>query len=277
MDGSGKSKKKDRTGVLISIIAHAAAVGVVIFIISRTEIGRQMWERTIGATRDQKKKTADKPKAPPAPTTPRARPKVSDAPPPSGGRRATDAPPPADSGLGVEDRTKGKGPAVGGTGVSTSAPPPKLVVAPPPPRLAFQSASKPSTVTALLAERAKAAASTESFGTEQIAKSGVSDVGAIIGKISGATVSEGKFAVVRGLSDRYVSTTLNGVNLPSADPYRQSAPLDLFPAQVIDRVIVTKTFTPDQPGTATGGGIDVIWLCPWEATTIRRPQGTRIF
>jgi len=256
MDHPTRAKKKSRTGVIISIVVHVAVLGTLVFIISKTKMGQEVWERMIGA--DRVKKTTDKPKPPPAPTTPKGpRPTRTDAPPPSGGRRATDAPAAVDSGLAVDDRTKGKGPATAGT-VSTSAPPLKLIVAPPPPRLTFQSAARPSTVQALLAERAKAAASTESFGTEQISKSGVSDVGAIVGKISGATVSEGKFAVVRGLSDRYVSTTLNGVNLPSADPYRQSAPLDLFPAQVIDRVIVTKTFTPDQPGTATGGGIDVI-------------------
>jgi outer membrane receptor for Fe3+-dicitrate len=122
----------------------------------------------------------------------------------------------------------------------------------------FASAPAKSDIKQLLAERAKAAASVEAFGSEQISRSGVSDAGAVVTKIAGAMIAEGKFAVIRGLSERYVSTTLNGANLPSADPYRQSAPLDLFPAQVIDRVVVTKTYTPDQPGTSTGGGIDVV-------------------
>jgi outer membrane receptor protein involved in Fe transport len=122
----------------------------------------------------------------------------------------------------------------------------------------FASAPAKSDIKQLLAERAKAAASVEAFGSEQISRSGVSDAGAVVTKIAGATIADGKFAVIRGLNERYVSTTLNGANLPSADPYRQSAPLDLFPAQVIDRVVVTKTFTPDLPGTSTGGSIDVV-------------------
>ena len=55
-----------------------------------------------------------------------------------------------------------------------------------------------------------------------------------------------------------MSTTLNGADVPSADPYRRSASLDQFPAPIIDKVVVTKTFSPDQPGTSTGGGIDIV-------------------
>src|SRR6185503_494213 len=220
----------------------------------------QRWiERTIGATRQEKK--APPPKTEAAKTTTKAPPKTVDSSQKSSGARravATDAPAAVGEGFAVEDRAQTKSrPTAGPTNIApitVRPPPPK----PPPPPKLFASSTPKSDITQLLAERSKAAASTEAFGTEQISKSGVSDAGAIIGKVSGATVSEGKFAVIRGLSDRYVSTTLNGVNLPSADPYRQSAPLDLFPAQVIDRVVVTKTFTPDQPGTATGGGIDVI-------------------
>ena len=34
------------------------------------------------------------------------------------------------------------------------------------------------------------------------------------------------------------TTTFNGAEIPSADPYRRSASLDLFPAQIIDKVVV---------------------------------------
>jgi TonB-dependent receptor len=257
MDRQSKGKKKDRTGVIISIAVHAGAIGIILFIISRTEIGRELWERTIGATREERK--APPPKREAATTAPKAPPKVrSDAPPPSAGpRRATDAPAAVGEGLVVEDRTKVKGPATGRGG--TNVP---VLLAPPPPKQAlrplFQSAATPSTVKALLAERSKAAASIEAIGSEQIAKSGVSDAGAVVTKVSGATIAEGKFAVIRGLSDRYVTTTLNGAEIPSADPYRRSASLDLFPAQIISKVVVSKTFTPDQQGAYTGGGIDIV-------------------
>lgn len=107
-------------------------------------------------------------------------------------------------------------------------------------------------------ERQNAASMMESLGSDFLSRVGAANAAESIAKVSGTTIVDGKFAVIRGLNDRYVSTTLNGARLPSADPYRQSASLDLFPAQVIDRVVVAKTFTPDQQGTDTGGGIDII-------------------
>lgn len=110
----------------------------------------------------------------------------------------------------------------------------------------------------ILIERQKASSMVEALGSDFLSRVGAGNAAESISKVSGATIVDGKFAVIRGLSDRYVSTTLNGANIPSADPYRQSASLDLFPSQVIDQVVVAKTFTPDQPGAFTGGGIDIL-------------------
>jgi outer membrane receptor protein involved in Fe transport len=110
----------------------------------------------------------------------------------------------------------------------------------------------------ILIERQSSTAMVEALGSDFLARVGAANAAESLAKVSGATIVEGKFAVIRGLNDRYVTTTLNGADVPSADPYRQSASLDLFPAQVIDRVVVAKTFTPDQPGTFTGGGIDIV-------------------
>ena len=110
----------------------------------------------------------------------------------------------------------------------------------------------------VMVERQNSSAMVEALGSDFLSKLGAGNAAESISKVSGATIVDGKSAVIRGLNDRYISTTLNGANIPSADPYRQSASLDLFPAQVIDRVVVAKTFTPDQPGTYTGGGIDIV-------------------
>ena len=110
----------------------------------------------------------------------------------------------------------------------------------------------------ILIERQKSSAMVEALGSDFLSRVGAGNAAESIAKVSGAAVVDGKSAVVRGLNDRYITTTLNGASIPSADPYRQSASLDLFPAQVIDRVVVSKTFTPDQPGTYTGGGIDIV-------------------
>jgi hypothetical protein len=62
---------------------------------------------------------------------------------------------------------------------------------------------------------------------------------------------------VRGLGDRYSATTINGLRLPSIDPYRNSAQLDLIPTSILDNISASKTFTPDLPGDFTGGSVDV--------------------
>jgi TonB-dependent receptor len=260
MDRQPRIKKKDRTGVWVSILVHVGALAIIIIVVLTTDVGQQLIRGGLEALREKKapppRQTQQK-----ATTTRTARKVVSDAPPPSGGgRRQTDAPPAAHGeGFFSETTEKKTGAGAGGDGSRTNVQP--RVALPPPPRMAvkpFASAPPKSDIKQLYAERAKEAAATEAFGSEQISKTGVSDAGAIIKNVSGATVVDGKYAVIRGLSDRYVTTTFNGAEIPSADPYRRAASLDLFPAQVIDKVVVAKTFTPDQQGSYTGGGINIV-------------------
>ena len=110
----------------------------------------------------------------------------------------------------------------------------------------------------ILFERQQASSLMDAIGSEQFSKLGAADAGAIMSKVTGVSVVGGKYAVVRGLSDRYTRTLLNGVEVPSADPYKLSPQLDLFPSAMIDRISVSKTFTPDQPGGTGGGTIDIL-------------------
>ncbi|HMP83348.1 MAG TPA: TonB-dependent receptor [Verrucomicrobiota bacterium] len=110
----------------------------------------------------------------------------------------------------------------------------------------------------ILFERQKASGLMDAIGSETISKMGSSHAADVVTKVAGSAIVEGKYAVVRGLNDRYVPTLMNGAVVPTADPYRKSASLDQFPSAIIDQVVITKTFTPDQPGNFTGGGVDVI-------------------
>jgi hypothetical protein len=71
-------------------------------------------------------------------------------------------------------------------------------------------------------------------------------------------VQDGKFAVIRGLPDRFVVAQLNGVRLPSADADTRAVELDQFPSAIIESIQVSKTFTPDQQGDASGGTVNVV-------------------
>lgn len=98
----------------------------------------------------------------------------------------------------------------------------------------------------------------DSVGVEMINRSGAADAAAVLLLVPGASLQDGKYAVVRGLPDRYVSTLLDGVRLPSADPDKRAVKLDQFPSAVIQSIDVSKTFTPDQQGDASGGAVNIV-------------------
>ncbi|MGH2690735.1 MAG: TonB-dependent receptor domain-containing protein, partial [Actinomycetota bacterium] len=109
----------------------------------------------------------------------------------------------------------------------------------------------------LLDLRAAAVSVQDAVSSELIGKAGASDAAGALKLVVGASVQGGRYATVRGLSDRYTGTTLNGVRIPSADPRRRAVQLDLFPTGTIEGVTVTKSFMPDLQGDFTGGGIDI--------------------
>ncbi|MDA0814548.1 MAG: carboxypeptidase regulatory-like domain-containing protein, partial [Verrucomicrobia bacterium] len=102
-----------------------------------------------------------------------------------------------------------------------------------------------------------AGASVSFLGAEQISKSGSSDVAGAAKRIAGVNVVGGRYAVIRGLGDRYSNTTLNRLIIPSADPSKKAVQLDLFPTDLIEDLVVYKTFRPDLSAEFAGGSIDI--------------------
>ena len=110
---------------------------------------------------------------------------------------------------------------------------------------------------ALLELRLESPQLLDSVGSELMSRAGASDAAAALQLVAGATVQDGKYAVVRGLPDRYVNAQLDGVRLPTSDAKRRAVQLDQFPSAIIQSVQVSKTFTPDQQGDASGGAVNV--------------------
>jgi hypothetical protein len=92
---------------------------------------------------------------------------------------------------------------------------------------------------------------------EQIARSPDSDAAQAVQRVSGVTVQEGRYVVVRGLSERYTTASLNGARLPSPEPDRKVVPLDLFPSSLLQSVTTSKTFTPDLQGDFSGALVNI--------------------
>ncbi|MEO8671165.1 MAG: outer membrane beta-barrel protein [Tahibacter sp.] len=97
----------------------------------------------------------------------------------------------------------------------------------------------------------------EALGAEQIARTGDSDVATTLKRVAGLTLVDGHFVYVRGLGERYSSVTLNGAQIPSPDPTRRVVPLDLFPTDLLDGVVIQKAYTPDMPGEFGGGTVQL--------------------
>ena len=86
---------------------------------------------------------------------------------------------------------------------------------------------------------------------------GDSNVADGLKRVPGLNLQGGKFVYVRGLGERYSSAVLNGSTLPSPEPINRVVPLDLFPASIIDSVLVQKTFSAQYPAEFAGGIIQM--------------------
>lgn len=88
-------------------------------------------------------------------------------------------------------------------------------------------------------------------------KMGDSDAASSMKRIPGVSVEGGKYVYVRGLGDRYTKTILNGVDIPGLDPDRNTMQMDIFPTNLIDNILVHKSFSAELPADFTGGVVDI--------------------
>lgn len=114
-----------------------------------------------------------------------------------------------------------------------------------------------NTETTVLTVQRKSANVMDGISYEQVKRAGDSNAGSAMRRVTGVTVEGGKYVYVRGLGDRYTKALLNGGEIPSLDPDRNTVQMDMFPSNLIDNIVVYKTFTPDLPGSFTGGLIDI--------------------
>ncbi|MGH7341093.1 MAG: carboxypeptidase regulatory-like domain-containing protein, partial [Candidatus Rokuibacteriota bacterium] len=113
------------------------------------------------------------------------------------------------------------------------------------------------TVAEALSEQRRATGIINAVTAEQITRSPDSDAGQAVQRVSGVSVQDGRYVLVRGLGERYTTTSLNSARLPSPEPERKIVPLDLFPSGLLQSIVTSKTFTPDQPGDFTGAQVDL--------------------
>ena len=97
----------------------------------------------------------------------------------------------------------------------------------------------------------------DGINAETFKKTPDSKASDVFKRITGASVQDNKFVVIRGLNDRYNFGLINGAPLPSSESDRKAFSFDLFPSNMLDNLIISKTATPDFPGEFAGGVMDI--------------------
>ncbi len=82
-------------------------------------------------------------------------------------------------------------------------------------------------------------------------------------RVSGVTIQrsasgEGRYAIIRGMDQRYNSTLVNGIKIPSPDAQYRFVPMDIFPSEMLERLEVIKALTPSMEGDAIGGVMNLV-------------------
>jgi hypothetical protein len=116
-----------------------------------------------------------------------------------------------------------------------------------------------STEAAILATRKKAMSIGDGLSAEQIKRTPDATSSDALKRVTGLTIVDNKFVYVRGVTDRYNGTMLNGVSVTSTDTDvdRKSFAFDMIPANLLENTVVVKTATPDLPGDFSGGMVQV--------------------
>lgn len=112
-------------------------------------------------------------------------------------------------------------------------------------------------VSSLLAIQKNMANVSDGVSAESIKKTPDRTTSDVIKRVSGAAIQDDRFAIVRGLNDRYNAAFINGAPLPSTESDRKAFAFDIFPSSILDNLIIYKTATPDMSGDFDGGIIDI--------------------
>ncbi|MES3018640.1 MAG: TonB-dependent receptor [Bacteroidota bacterium] len=113
-------------------------------------------------------------------------------------------------------------------------------------------------ISGLYAQQKNSVSISSGITSEQIRRTPDRNTSDVLKRVSGASIQDNKFVIIRGLADRYNSSILNNAVLPSSEPDRKAFSFDVIPSNLIDRVVVNKTASADLPGDFAGGVIQVI-------------------
>ncbi|MBP7510670.1 MAG: TonB-dependent receptor [Bacteroidia bacterium] len=110
---------------------------------------------------------------------------------------------------------------------------------------------------ALLLTQKKSTSISDGVSADMIKKTPDATTGDVMKRVSGTSIQDNKFAVIRGLNDRYNTAYINGAPLPSSESDRKAFSFDIIPSNMLDNMVINKSATPDLPGDFAGGLITI--------------------
>ncbi len=113
------------------------------------------------------------------------------------------------------------------------------------------------TTNALLSFQKNNTAMSSGVAADFIRRTPDKNTGEVLRRVSGASIQDNKYVIVRGLSDRYNQALLNDAPMPSSEPDKKAFSFDIIPSSMIDNIIINKTATPDLPGEFAGGLVQI--------------------
>ena len=111
--------------------------------------------------------------------------------------------------------------------------------------------------TALVLQQKNNTSISDGISAETIKRTPDRNTADVLKRISGVTIQDDKFVIIRGLNERYNASYLNGSPLPSTEPDKKAFAFDLFPSNMLDNIVINKTATPDMPGEFAGGIVQI--------------------
>lgn len=110
---------------------------------------------------------------------------------------------------------------------------------------------------AMMIERKRAMQVSDGVSADLIRKTPDRTTSDVLKRVTGASIQEGKFAIIRGMNDRYNAGYLDGALLPSTEADRKAFAFDVVPANLIDNLVILKAGSPDMIGDFGGGVIKI--------------------
>lgn len=80
---------------------------------------------------------------------------------------------------------------------------------------------------------------------------------------------EARDAIIRGMEARYNSTLIDGVKMPSPATRNHILRLDILPSDLLQRVEITKSLTPDMEADGIGGAMNLVMRTAPDKFTLR--------